>query len=163
MWIVASIVIGQLVWSVVLKTHAQEVAAYGRFETSAGWQTGLIFASALLMIVIQFILARKLGEINIAAAGIVFYLLTWLVVYLVLDYDNPFSTPSIALPLLGSVIGMGVLLFLKNPVVKLILLSFCAFIMLVLIIPNLWLGSYTAEDAWIPVLVTSVTLCLFTP
>jgi hypothetical protein len=61
------------------------------------------------------------------------------------------------------VVGMGTLLFGKNPVLKLFLLSFSALMMLVLIIPTLWLGSYTGEDAWIPVLVTSLTLCLFAP
>jgi hypothetical protein len=80
-----------------------------------------------------------------------------------MDYDNPLTTPYIAWPLLGSMVGMGVLLFCKNPVLKLIQLSFSALIMLVLIIPSLWLGSYTGEDAWIPVLVTSLTLCLFAP
>ncbi len=163
MGVVLSTILAQLVWSMVLKAHAHEFAVYGRFEVSAGWQAGLMIASALLMMVVQFILSHKLGEINIAAAGIVLYLVIWSAVTLVLDYDNPLTTPYIAWPFLGSMVGMGVLLFCKQPVLKLIILSFSALLMLVLIIPSLWLGSYTGEDAWIPVLSTSVTLCLFTP
>ncbi len=161
--IVLSVVIAQLIWSIVQKGHAREIAAYGRFEASAGWHIGLMIAAALLMIVLQFNLSRKFGVVNIATAGMVLYILIWTVVHFVMEADNPLTTPNIALPLLGSTVGTAVLLLFKNPILKFILLTFSALIMLVLIVPTVWLGTYTGEDAWLTALVISVVLCLFVP
>ncbi len=34
---------------------------------------------------------------------------------------------------------------------------------MVLLVPQLWLATYTREDAWIPVLVVCAVMGLFTP
>jgi len=58
---------------------------------------------------------------------------------------------------------MGDLLFIKKPAWKAALLTLCALAVLALSVPQLWLVSYTREDAWIPVLSTCLLMVFFIP
>jgi len=153
----------QLAWGIILKGNAAEVAAFGGFEASAGWLTGLMVMAGLLLMIILAMLSRLLGEINLAAAAALVYLLVWFTAHQLIEADNPLTTAYIVWPFLGSVVGIGILLFTKKPVWKVVLLSFSALLVLVLMIPFLKLATYTREDAWIPVLVLSVWITLLSP
>jgi hypothetical protein len=154
----------QLAWGVIRNAYADELAATGvGFEASTAWLTGLMLAATILMIVLLAFLSRRLGGLNLLPAVVVMYILVWLAVYLLMDADNPFTTAYIALPMLGGVAGMGVLLFIKNPAWKAVFLSICALAILILMVPQLWLAAFTREDAWIPVLATCLPAGFFVP
>ena len=154
---------GHLAWGVILRTHAVETAAQGGSDVTSGWLAGLIVAASLLMVVILFLLSRRLEIANLAAAAILAYLLLGFVFYRFGDGGNPLTTAWLAWPFLGSVLGMAALLFTKNRIIKVILLACSAFLMLALMLPQLWLGAYTIKDDWIPVLVASIWMGLFAP
>jgi len=153
----------QLIWGVVLKKHGAEVMAYGGFEASTAWLSWLMAGTALLMIVLLFLLDRKLGKINLMAGAIIVFLIAGFVFYLLTDGDNPLTSAWLAWSFLGSIVGMGVMLFTQKPIWKVLLLLCSAFVSLALAFPRLVLATYTREDAWIPVLVLCVWVGLFMP
>jgi hypothetical protein len=150
-------------WGPILKALTSKAVANDGDLASSPWLAGLILASSLLMITLLVLLSRRLGAINLAAAAMLIYLLIGFVFHWVGDAGNPLTTAWLAWPFLGSTLGMGVLLFIKNPVWKVILLACSAFLMLALMVPQIWLGTYTTKDDWIPVLVTAIWLGLFSP
>jgi hypothetical protein len=154
---------GHLAWGMILKTHAVETAAQGGSDVTSGWLAGLIVAASLLMVVILVLLSRRLEIANLAAAAILAYLLLGFVFYRFGDGGNPLTTAWLAWPFLGSVLGMAALLFTKNQIIKVILLACSTFLMLALMLPQLWLGAYTINDDWIPVLVACIWMGLFAP
>jgi hypothetical protein len=153
----------QLAWGGVKNHYAAVSTTRGIFEASSAWLTWMMLGAALLMIFLLVFLSHRLGGMNLLPAAVTIYLLVWFAVYFLMDADNPFTTAYIAWPLLGGVAGLGVLLFTKNPVHKVVLLAFCALAILVLQVPYLWLGRYTSEDAWIPVLAACIPMGLFVP
>ena len=153
----------QLAWGGIKKGYADELAAVSGFEASTAWLTGMMFVAAILMVILLVLLSRRLGAIHLVPAATILYLLVWFAVYLLMDADNPLTTTYIAWPLLGGMAGMGVLLFTKNPFWKTGLLAFSALLVLVLMIPQLWLATYTREDAWIPVLAAIIPMGFFAP
>jgi hypothetical protein len=161
--IVLIVLIAQIAWGGVKNNHAVELVAGNGFDESAAWMAGFMIGTAVLMIILLSLQARYFGWANLLLAALVLYLLIWVAVYFLMDADNVFTAPFLVWPLLGSVGGMGILLFTKNPVWKVVLLSFCALVILTLQIPYFWLGSYTGEDAWIPVLVVCLAMGLFVP
>jgi hypothetical protein len=153
----------QLAWGGVKNHYAAGSTAGGIFEASSAWLTGMMLTAALLIILLLVFLSRRFGGFSLHSAALAIYLLVWFAAYALLDADNPLTTAYIAWPLLGGVAGLGILLFIKNPVHKVVLLGLSALAVLVLQVPYLWLGSYTSEDAWIPVLAACIPMCLFAP
>jgi hypothetical protein len=159
--IVLVVLFSQLAWGVILKAHG--VASSSAFDQSASWIAGLLVVAAILMIALLSFLSRRLGEINLSVAAVVIYLLLGISLYLLIDGDNPFTAAYLAWPFLGAVMGIGVLLFTKNPVWKAVLLSIAALFVLALMVPTLILGTYTPEGAWITVLVLNAWIGLLAP
>lgn len=153
----------QLAWGGIKNSHAAELAAGDGFEASATWLTAMMLGATFLMAVLLIFLSRRLGGVNLIPAALVIYLLIWVVVFFLMDADNVFTTPYLAWPLLGGVTGMGILLFIKNPVWKVVLLACCGLVIMISQGPYVWLGTYSRIDAWIPVLVVCLTMGLFTP
>jgi hypothetical protein len=152
----------QLAWRAILKTHASGLVTYGGVATTTLWLAGMIVAAGLLMILILALLFRRLGAFNLAAAAVLVFLAIGFVFYRFGGGGNPLTTAWLVWPFLGSVLGMGVLLFIRNPVGKVIMLACSAFLMLALMVPQIGLGAYSSSDAWIPILVTSAWMGLFT-
>jgi hypothetical protein len=161
--IVIIVIAAQLAWGGVKASHAEELAALDGFEASTSWLTGFMFGAIVLMIVLLVVLSRRLGSINLVPVSSVIYLLVWFVVYFLMDADNPLTTAYIALPFLGGLAGMAVMLFTRKPAWKAALLTISALTILVLQVPQLWLATYTREDAWVPVLATCITMGFFAP
>jgi hypothetical protein len=157
------VLLAQLAWGLIMKGHAAEVIAHGGLDTKAAWIAGIMTAGGFLLMALLALLARRLGEINLAVAAEVVFLIAVYIFYFGLGGDDPLVTPYIAWPFVGSVAGLGVLLFTKSLVWKTVLLSFSAMIMMVLLVPYLILGTYTPEDVWIPMIVLGVLVGLFTP
>jgi hypothetical protein len=153
----------QLVWSRVKQSHINELITLGGFEASTAWITNLMVVGVILMAFLLVVLSRKLGGIHLLPAQAVLYLLIWFVVYFLMDADNPLTEAYIVLPFLGGVLGMFVLLFVKNQVWKGIILAFSALLVLVLSVPQMWLATFTREDAWIPVLAACILVGFFAP
>jgi hypothetical protein len=160
---IAIVLCAQLAWGGIKKGYADELAALSGFEASTAWLTGMMFIAGILMLVLLALLSRRLGAIHLTPAAAILYLLVWFAVYLLMDADHPLTTAYIAWPLLGGVVGVGVLLFTKNPFWKTGLLAFSALLALVLMVPQLWLATYTREDAWIPVLAAIIPMGFFAP
>jgi hypothetical protein len=80
--------VSQLAWGLILKGHASEVAIYDGFESSPTWLGGMMIAAALLMIVLLYLLSRRLGSFNLAAAGAVLYMLIWVAVFVLMDHHS---------------------------------------------------------------------------
>ncbi len=161
--IVLIVLCAQFIWGAVKDAHADELAALGGFETSTAWLAGMMIAAVILMIALLALLSRWLGAANLLPAAALVYLLVWFAVYFMMDADNPLTTAYIAWPLLGGVAGMGVHLFVKNPVLRTVSLAACALVILALLIPQLWMASYTREDAWIPILATCIPMGFLAP
>jgi hypothetical protein len=153
---------GNLAWGMILKQLATARGANAGLAATPPWLAGLIMAAGLLMVLILTVLSRRLGVPNVAAAAGLVYLMIGFAYYLFGDGGNPLTTAWLAWPFLGSVLGMGALLFIRNPVWKVILLACSAFLMLALMVPQIWMGAYTIENAWIPILVTCAWTGLFT-
>jgi hypothetical protein len=161
--IVLIVLCAQLAWGGIKKGYADELAAGAGFEASTAWLTGMMFVAVILMTILLTLLSRRLGAIHLVPAAAILYLLVWFAVYLLMDADNPLTTAYIALSLVGGVAGMGVLLFTKNPFWKAGLLAFSALLVLVLMVPQLWLATYTREDAWVPVLAAIIPMGFLAP
>lgn len=160
---IAIVLCAQLAWGGIKKGYADELAAVSGFNASITWLTGMMFVAVILMTVLLALLSRRLGAIHLVPAAAILYLLVWFAVYLLMDADHPLTTAYIAWPLLGGMAGMGVLLFTKNPFWKTGLLAFFALLALVLMVPQLWLATYTREDAWIPVLAAIIPMGFLAP
>jgi hypothetical protein len=160
---IAIVLCAQLAWGGIKKGHADELAAVSGFDASIAWLTGMMFVAVILMTVLLALLSRRLGAIHLVPAAAILYLLVWFAVFLLMDADHPLTTAYIAFPLLGGVIGMGILLFTKNSIWKIGLLAFSALLILVLMVPQLWLATYTREDAWIPVLAAIIPMGFLAP
>jgi hypothetical protein len=161
--LVLILLLAQLAWSQVKHSHASEIAALGGFETSTAWLTGLMIIAMLMMLILLAFLSRRFGTANVLPPAALAYLLVWFSVHFLLGADDPLTTAYIALPLLGGVSGMGILLFVRHPIWKTGLLAVAACLVLVLTVPQLWLAAYTREDAWIPVLAACIPLGFFSP
>ncbi len=151
---------GMLAWSLIARVHTAESAANGGFEARSAWIEALMIAAIALMVVVLALLARRLGTLNITAAGCAVYLLIQFLVALIFHMPNPLTAAYIAWPLIGAVASMGVLLFVRRPLLRASLLALCALFIFVLQVPYLWLGSYTDEAAWIPVLAACIPAAL---
>ncbi len=154
------VVLGILAWGLIAQAHAAEIAANGGFEARSAWLAALMIAAVALMGVLLALLARRLGTLNVAAAGCAAYLLIQFAAQLVFHSSSPLTTAYIAWPLIGAVASMGVLLFARRPALQASLLALCTLFIFVLQVPYLWLGSYTDEAAWIPVLAACVPAAL---
>jgi hypothetical protein len=153
----------QLAWGSIKGAHSAEVAIFGRFEGSATWQAGLMAGAGLLMIPLLVFLARSLGGFHLAAAACLLFLTFGFVFNSMTRFDDPLSTPWLAWQFLGGVAGMGTLLITHRPAWTVLLLSASALLVLAVDIPRLWMGTFTREDAWLTVLVTSIWVILFSP
>ena len=155
--------IAQAAWGGVKNSHSVGLAAVNGFEARNVWLAGFIIAAALLMIGLFALLARRLGGVNLAAAALCLYLGIGFLFYFVTDAGNPLATANLAWPFLGGVAGLCVLIFTKQPVWKVVLLALSALVILFVLVPYIWLGSYTLEDAWMPVLVVCTMMVVFVP
>ena len=147
-----------LLWGGIQKGHPSS-----GFESSDAWLAWMMVVAAILLTAFLAILSRRLGPVNLAVAAVGIYMLVWSAVSLLMDADNPLTTAYIAWPFLGSVLGIGVLLFTKDPVWKALLLTLSALLVLVLMVPQLILATYTREDAWIPLLALAISVGLLSP
>jgi hypothetical protein len=152
-----------LAWGAILKAHAPAAGLNAGFDASAPCIAGLMLAAGILMVGLLTLLSRRLGAVPVAAAAILVYLAIGFVFRLFFEGDNPLTTAWLAWPFLGCVAGMGVLLFARKPAWKAVLLAGSALLLLTAMVPQLWLASYTREDAWIPVLVVCAWEGLFAP
>jgi hypothetical protein len=153
----------QLAWGIIERNQVAVEAVESGFEGSAAWQAILMSVAALLMIVLMIFLSCRLGGIHLAVVAPVIFLLLGFAFNFMTNADNPLTTPWLAWPFIGGVIGLGVLLFIKKPVLKVVLLSFSALLVLAVALPRIWMATYTREDAWLTVLVVSVWMGLFAP
>ena len=162
--IAAIVLCAQLAWGVVKNAYANEIAATGiGFDASSIWLTAWMAAATILMVAVLTISSRRLGWLNMLPAASAIYLLLWLAFHLAMGADNPFTTAYAALPFVGGVAGMAVQLYIKSPAWKTVLLSLCALVMLSSLVPQMWLTTYTREDAWIPVLATCLPVGFLLP
>ncbi len=161
--IVVIVLCAQLAWGIIEKNQVSVAAVESGFEGSAIWQAILISVAALLMIVLVVFLSYRLGGLHLAVVAPVIFLLLGFAFNSMTNADNPLITPWLAWPFIGSVIGLGVLLFIKKPILKVVLLSFAALLVLAVALPRIWMATYTREDAWLTVLVVSVWMGLFAP
>jgi hypothetical protein len=150
----------QLAWGAV--KQAIRAGPTG-FEQSTAWQVGLMAGAAVLMVFLLAFLSRCFGVIPLSAAAVLLYLVVGFLFYYIGGGGNPLTTAWLAWPFVGCSAGMGVLLFARKPVWKAVLLACSAFLMLVLMIPQIWLAAYTREDAWIPALVVCAWISLLAP
>lgn len=153
----------QLAWGVIKTNQVAQVAVDSGFEGSATWQAGLMGGAAILMIVLLYFLSHRFGGIHLSIASPIIFLVLGFAFNSLTKTDNPLTTPWIAWSFIGAVIGLGVLLLIKDPVLKVVFLSFAALLVLTVAVPRLWMGTYTREDAWLTVLVISVWVGLFAP
>ncbi len=151
----------QLAWGAVKNAHAVEVAMFDGFEGSAAWQAGFMAAAALLLVVLLAVLSRRLGGIHLAAASAVLFLLAAFLINMSTGTDNPLTTAWIAWSFIGCVAGMGVLLFTRERIWKVVLLSFSGLLILALSLPRIWMAAFTREDAWLTVLVICLCMSFF--
>jgi len=158
MGIVLIVGCAHLAWGVILKRYISDVITFGGFGSSAAWMSGVMVGASLLMIVILAVLSRRLGSINLSIAAVALYLFVWFIFHFLMEADDPLTTPYVAFPFLGCVAGMGGLLFAKKPIWMAVFLAAAAYLSLVLLVPQLWLSTYTREDAWIPILVVCLSL-----
>ncbi|PWB49532.1 MAG: hypothetical protein C3F13_19220 [Anaerolineales bacterium] len=161
--IIIIVLCAQLAWGFIEGNQAIQLSVESGFEGSATWQAVLMSIAALLMIVLMYFLSRWLGGIHLAAAAPLLFLLTGFAINSITKTDNPLITSWIAWSFLGSVIGLGVLLFTRHPVWKVVLLSLSALLILAVALPRLWMATYTREDAWLTVLVVCIWMSLFAP
>jgi|GEM_PF-2250939 len=157
------VLVAQLAWGAIKGSHAAEVAAYEGFEGSATWQAALMAGGSLLMILFLAFLSRRLGGFPLAAASTLLFLIAGFAFNTMTKYENPLTTPWLAWPFLGGVTGMGVLLFTRRPVWKVVLLSLSALLVLAVAVPRIWMGTFTREDAWLTVLAVCVWMELLAP
>ncbi len=153
----------QLAWGIIERNQVAVEAVESGFEGSAAWQAILMSVAALLMIVLMIFLSYRLGGIHLAVVAPVIFLLLGFAFNFLTNADNPLTTPWLAWSFIGGVLGLGVLIFIKHPVFKVVLLSFSALLVLAVALPRIWMATYTQEDAWLTVLVVSVWMCLFAP
>ena len=151
----------QLAWGLV-KASQTDTAGKG-FEGSAVWQAGLVAAAAVLMIGLMARLSRFAGGSGAAVAAPVIFLLAGYAFNSVTKTDPPLATAWIAWSFLGGVAGLGALLFARRPAWKAALLAGAGWMAMALAIPRIWIGTYTREDAWLPVLVTCLWIGLLAP
>jgi len=161
--IILIVLCAQLAWGIIEKNQVAVAAVESGFEGSAIWQAILMSSAALLMIILMAFLSYRLGGIHLAVVAPVIFLLLGFTFNSMTNADNPLTTPWLAWPFIGGVIGMGVLLFIKQPVLKVVLLSLAALLVLAVAVPRIWMATYTREDAWLTVLVVSVWMGLFAP
>lgn len=157
------VLIAQFAWDGITDHYAAELTARKGFEASSAWLAGLMIGAAALMVGCLSLLSRPLGSVNLAVSAALVFLAVGFFFYFQADGDHPFTTAWLAWPWVSAVAGVGVLIFTRDPTWKVALLALCALIHLALLVPYLWLGSYTREDAWLPVLVTCVLMCLLAP
>lgn len=157
------VAVAQMIWGAILKNHAAEVSAYDGFEASSTWISWLMAAATLLMVILLYLLARRLGGINLAIGSILLFLFAGFVFYRFADGDNPLTATWLSWPLLGAVTGIGTLLLSRDSKWNLALLLLSVFLMFALTVPRIMLATYTREDAWMPVLVLCVWVGLFVP
>jgi len=153
----------QLAWGIIERNQVAVEAVESGFEGSAVWQAILMSVAALFMIGLMVFLSYRLGGIHLAVVAPVIFLLLGFAFNFMTNADNPLTTPWLAWPFIGGVLGLGVLLFIKHPVLKVVLLSFSALLVLAVALPRIWMAAYTREDAWLTVLVVSVWMGLFAP
>ncbi len=151
------------VWGLIQKAYANQMTANGYFEASTFWQAALMMGVFILMAVSLAFLVRYLGGVNLAGAAVLIYLGVGFLFYKLAGGGNPLISAWLAWPFLGCITGMGILLFVKNRVWKTLLLLCSAFLTLALMVPQLWLGAYTREDAWILALIVAAWSGLFAP
>jgi Peptidase family M28 len=161
--IVLIVLCAQLAWGIIEKNQVAVAAVESGFEGSAIWQAILMSLAALLMIVLMAFLSYRLGGIHLAIVAPVLFLLLGFAFNSMTNADNPLTTPWLAWSFIGGVCGLGVLLFIKDPVLKVVLLSFAALLVLAVALPRIWMATYTREDAWLTVLVVCIWMGLFTP
>jgi len=154
---------GQFAWGVVKNAHAVELAVFEGFEGSAEWQAGFMAGAAVLLTVLLAFLSRRFGGIHLASASAVLFFLAAFLINASTGTDNPLTTAWIAWSFIGCVTGMGVLLFTRDQVWKVVLLSLSSLLTLALALPRLWMGTFTRDDAWLTVLVTCIWMVLFAP
>lgn len=157
------VLLAQLAWSVIKGGYKMELAAYDGFEGSALRQAGLMIMAGLLVILLLTVLSRRCGAIHLAPAATVLFLLAGFAFSTMTGNDNPLTTAWLAWPFLGCVAGMGTLLFIKDRIWQLVLLSLSSLMLVAVTLPRLWMAAYTREDAWLTVLVVSVWVALFAP
>lgn len=157
------VVLAQVAWGIVLKKYILEVSTYGGFESSPIWLSTLMSGASIMMVLILSLLTRKLDGINVTVAASVIFLLLGFAFHMRGVSSNSLTLPWFAWPFLGCVTGLGILLLVRNPVWKLAVLLCSTFMLLAVTLPWIVLATYTREDAWLPVLVTSVWMALFAP
>lgn len=157
------VVLAQMAWGVIVKKYAAEISAYDGFESSPIWLSMLMASATVLMILLLSLLSRKLGGVNVTAAAPVIFLFLGFTFALLDGSDNPLTLPWFVWALIGCVAGLGILLFVKKPAWKFILLLCSAYLTLAVTLPWIVLATYTREGAWLPVLVISAWMGLFAP
>jgi hypothetical protein len=157
------VLIAQLAWGPVKAAYEEEISLNGGFEKSSSWLAGFMLAAVGLMIAWIAFVSRRVSGTALVTAGIVIYLLVWLAVWMGMDADNPLTTAYLSWPLLGGVTGMAALTVVGKTGFKLALLSLAAFMVMALLIPEMWMSTYTREDAWIPVLAACLPMGLLAP
>jgi hypothetical protein len=155
--------IAELIWQfAILDSQSVKsiINSAGEFDGSNIYVAWLMAGAAILVMGLIYAIARWRGVVNLATAGVLIYILIWVIAFLFLEAANPLTTPYIAWPFLGGVAGLAVLIFVQNPYWKLALLILCVLPIFGLLIPVLILEHYSLEEVLLFILMFNLMFCL---
>lgn len=158
--------IAELVWQfAILEIQSVKsiINSAGEFDGSNIYVAWLMAGAAILVMGMIYAITRWRGVVNLATAGVLIYLLIWVIAFLFLEAVNPLTTPYITWPFLGGMAGLAVLFFMQNPYWKLALLILRVLPIFGLLIPVLVLEHYSLEEVLLFILMFNLMFCLIVP
>ncbi len=133
------VLLAQLAWGVIKAGYEADMAADGGFEGSAIWQAGLMIAAGVLVAVLLAVLSRRLGAVHLAPAASVLFLMAGFAFNSLTGNDNPLTTAWLVWPFLGSVVGLGALLLIRDRAWRAVLLILSSLMLVAVTLPRLWM------------------------
>jgi len=158
--LLASFALSVGVWELLvsLHPHAKELT-YPDFKGSTVAMAAIYAAATVAFIAIMYMLSRRISAVDLAAGA----LLWWAVVDLTLGLFAPLSSALASWPLLGGIVALAVVVFLRGPWAA-TLLALASAPALVLFVPLLVLQAHQPDDgAGIAVLALMLLLGLLVP
>jgi hypothetical protein len=125
----------------------------------------IVGVSIFLGLASLYALSRWRDEVSLTVSGLIVFLLVWWLAYFFLDADNPLDYPPLAWGLAAGVAGLAVLMFVRHPVLKPVLLFLAAVPIFVLAVPTLIpdILQPNGDGAWVPVLSIGLLLGVLVP
>src|SRR5215203_4983321 len=140
--LLASFALSVGVWELLvsLHPHAKELT-YPDFKGSTVAMAAIYAAATVAFIAIMYMLSRRISAVDLAAGA----LLWWAVVDLTLGLFAPLSSALASWPLLGGIVALAVVVFLRGPCAA-TLLVLASVPALVLLFPLLVLQAHQPDD-----------------